>query len=498
MKQYDDMVVGGGISGLSLALLLGMNGHRVLLLEKSPHIGGGLLRFYRQGIPFDTGFHFTGGFSKNGLLYDMLNILGIKEEIQPIFFSENHNRFIFEAEQSEYNMPAGVQNLREKITEYFPSEKHAIDQYFKMVQKACSQTVSMDLNTLTFSANALKEDFISLNEVLDHLTDNSALKTLLSGYCMCYGVKPIEISFANHSRVCFSLYESVARIKDGGEAFIKAFRKKFKEFNIDIVCGKYISECADIQNNYVRRFVLNTGEEVTCNNCILTIHPKEILRILPRDCLSKAFIDRVSAFESSVGFFSVFGMVDLGAAGACESTLTSLFPVADVNQLLDPDYNGDPALAIMKHYEAVNGNSYLALTAFEPSFPKQVEAWVDSKKGDRPAEYLEYKQKRINHIRERIIGLYPEYRDSFKVLDAASMLTFKDYLNSSDGSAYGIKQKIGQYNLFGKLPLLNMYAAGQSSVLPGLVGAMISSFIIARSILGKEQYGRFIGQKLCN
>jgi phytoene dehydrogenase-like protein len=83
-------------------------------------------------------------------------------------------------------------------------------------------------------------------------------------------------------------------------------------------------------------------------------------------------------------------------------------------------------------------------------------------------------------------------------LDAASVLTFRDYLSSPEGNAYGIKQKVGQFNLFGKLPLSNIYAAGQSSILPGLVGAMLSSFIIARILVGKEEYTKFIEKRLCN
>jgi hypothetical protein len=59
-----------------------------------------------------------------------------------------------------------------------------------------------------------------------------------------------------------------------------------------------------------------------------------------------------------------------------------------------------------------------------------------------------------------------------------------------------VKQKIGQFNLFGKLPLRNTYAAGQSSVLPGLVGAMMSSFIVGRSIIGKEDYSGFLRRRL--
>jgi phytoene dehydrogenase-like protein len=81
-------------------------------------------------------------------------------------------------------------------------------------------------------------------------------------------------------------------------------------------------------------------------------------------------------------------------------------------------------------------------------------------------------------------------------LDAASVLTFRDYLFSPEGSAYGIKQKMGQFNLFGKLPLVNLYVAGQSAVLPGIVGAMLSSFIVARSLIDKEKYNHFIEERL--
>ena len=132
------------------------------------------------------------------------------------------------------------------------------------------------------------------------------------------------------------------------------------------------------------------------------------------------------------------------------------------------------------------------------SFPEHVEAWKLSKSGNRPSGYKEYKQQHVNSIKERIIERFPEYKDSFKIVDSASILTFRDYLNSPDGSAYGVKQKMGQFNLFGKLPLHNIYAAGQSSMLPGLVGAMMSSFIVGRTIIGKEKYNQFIEKKLCS
>jgi len=82
------------------------------------------------------------------------------------------------------------------------------------------------------------------------------------------------------------------------------------------------------------------------------------------------------------------------------------------------------------------------------------------------------------------------------MMGSASILTYRDYLNSHECTAYGIKQKIGQFNLFGKLPLRNIYACGQSSVLPGVVGSMMSSFIIGRSIVGRDKYDAFIKTRL--
>jgi phytoene dehydrogenase-like protein len=499
MKRYDDIVVGSGISGMTLALLLGMNGHSVLLLEKNRNIGGCMTRFYKQGIPFDTGFHFTGGFYKNGILNEMLNVLGISDQIHPLFITrEDGNRLIFEEENGVYDFPFGFDEIIAKMKSYFPEEHGGIERYFQMLLDVCKKTVAMDLRNLSLSQDSIDEDYISLDEVLNRLTKNSTLKGLLSKYSMCYGVKPSEISFANHSRVSFGLYESVARVKDGGDAFIRAFKKQFAGFDIDIRCQTHITECTDITNNIVGRFVLNTGEEIFAERSIFTIHPNSVLDTLPKKYLSKAFIDRVSAFEPTPGFFTVFGLLENSKrpAEGTDPTILSLFPSTDINKLMDPAYTGDSAMVILKNADSTNGKARTVLTALELSFSENLKEWQDSKSGNRPEAYLDYKKERTERIKNRILKVYPEYRDSLKIVDSASILTFRDYLNTPFGSAYGIKQKIGQFNLFGKLPLRNLYAAGQSSVLPGIVGAMLSSFIIGRVIAGRDSYLDFIKKRL--
>lgn len=491
--------MGSGISGLTLTLLLALNGRKVLLIEKAGHIGGSLARFYKNGVPFDTGFHFTGGFSSGGVLVDMLNVLGISDRVKPIFLSGPKSTFfVFENENAVFDMPCGTQRFRSKLHEYFPGEKNAIDTYFALVDKVFKATSSFNLRKISFSAESLDEDFVSLEKVLCSLTSNPTLKGLLSVYCLCYGVKPEEISFANHARVASGLYESVARIKGGGEAFIRAFRDCFAQSDIEVLCNTSIVECADIKEDRVGRFILNNGDEVSAQDCTFTIHPQETLKILPRQKLKKAFIDRVLSFENSPGFFSVFGVVENADPSEFGPSITSLLPCADLNTLLDSRYDGLGTLAIVRSVENNAGKTHCVINAFEPEFYRRLQPWADSCVGKRNSAYYEYKERKVKEITERILSLYPQYRQDFKVLDAATVLTFRDYLFAPEGNAYGIKQKIGQFNLFGKLPISNIYACGQSAVLPGIVGAMLSSFIIARSLVGKEEYINFIEKRLCN
>ena len=499
MNTYDDIVVGSGISGLTMTLLLAMNGHRVLLLEKGPRIGGSLSRFTRRGVAFDTGFHFTGGLHEGGILSDILSILGIRDAIEPIFLSDpEENQFIFESHGKRFAHPGGVENARTKFKEYFPAETGAVDRYFDKVLSVCSRTPSLNLLSNTIAPPNLDEDYVTLDEVLKGLTPDPMLRGLLSGYAMCYGVRPDEISFANHSRMCLSFYESVACVKGGGNAFIRAFEQKFKQYDVDVRCGVALAELADISENKVGRFILNNGEEVIADNCLFTIHPKEIVKLLPPKNFSRAFLNRISSFESSAGFFSVFALLKDKGDPYPGGTIVSLFPDDDVNKLLDPRYTGQPALVIIKSPDGAQGDAGRGVCILEPSFAEQVSVWDGSRRGKRPQEYLEYKQARIDSIKEHIFSVFPAYREALEFVDAGSMLTAKDYLNSPDGSAYGVKQKMGQFNLIGKMSLHNLYAAGQSSLLPGIIGAMMSSLIVGRTVVGKEQFGNMMNKALCH
>ena len=495
LRKIQTIVVGSGISGLTATLLLALNGHETMLIEKAPRIGGSIARFRRNGVPFDVGFHFTGGLEPGGILRNLLDLLGMVDDIEPIFLpEENTSCFVFEDVDRAYYLPIGVERTIQRLKEYFPHETRAIEEYFRRVQGVCRNTPSLQIENASFAHPQLPEDAVSLHEVLCSLTGNQTLRGLLCGYAMCYGVRPSEISFANHSRMSLNFHQSIAYLKDGGDALVRAFAKRFDRLGVDVRRNTWIERLEDFENDRAGRLVLNTGEEISADNCLFTIHPRDILKLLPENRVRKAFVNRVMDFESSVGFFNVFATVGPEALpGPDVPSITSLFPSSDIDELLDPSYQGLPGLVAIRSVEPPLSDGSRPVHLLELAFPEATAAWTDTRTGHRPPGYMKYRGTRTSVILDHVRRNFPAYADALRVVDSASMLTFRDYLNNPDGSAYGIKQKMGQMNLVGRLPVRNLWAAGQSAILPGLIGAMMSAFIVGRAMIGKEAYENFLG-----
>jgi all-trans-retinol 13,14-reductase len=501
MKVYDYIVVGSGITGLTAARILAQHGKTVLLLEKASILGGSLARFRVEGVPFDVGFHFTGGFSddRTGVLDVMLSLLGVREQIRPIYFPRDASHsMVFPSIREKYVVPCGTDVVCEKLKKDFPRYRDGIQKYFDRFKAVVDGTPTLNVHGFDEFPPPLDEDMITLQSVLDECVPDPLVQTILGGLCMCYGTRPNEVSFSTHARVSFGLQEALARTEDGGDAFVDALVDVLKQDRVDIRTRVTIQECCDIEKRKVMRFVLTDGSEVTATACIFTIHPKSILSILPKEHLSKGFQNRVQDFESTNGFFTLYGTIDrpLEAEGAV--TLASILPSLDLNEALtchSPEPVDGPMMVLRSCERGTNGPVHTA-TALEVAFTESTERWAGTKLKRRPPEYAEYKRLRTESVVGRMLEHIPECR-GLRVIDSASTLTYRDYLHNPDGSAYGIRQKIGQFNVSGRLPLSNLYAAGQSALLPGVIGAMTSAFFVCRSLLGRDVFKEYLAGKTC-
>ncbi len=72
-KSFDCIIIGGGLSGLTAALLLRRAGKNVLLLEKSAEVGGRARTKVKNGFLLNFGAH---ALYKNGVAFRILSNLG--------------------------------------------------------------------------------------------------------------------------------------------------------------------------------------------------------------------------------------------------------------------------------------------------------------------------------------------------------------------------------------------------------------------------------------
>lgn len=267
--------------------------------------------------------------------------------------------------------------------------------------------------------------------------------------------------------------------------------KKFEELNVHYQTNSSISKFCEIKNRSVETIILNNEEELSFENILFTIHPKDILKIIPEDHFTPAFRTRVNDFESSMGFISVHGILDLKDNSNYSSDLINILPDKNINDLFEKG-NSSGGLCFLQEYDdKLKKYKFIILESIHPN---ELKKWQSSTTNLRSSDYLDFKKKKTEEIIKRVEKVFPDLKGAFKTSFTATPLTYRDYLNNYDGSAYGIKQKIGQFNLIGHLKIRNVFVAGQSSLLPGIVGSMISSFLIGSHMLGKDVYKNFLTQ----
>jgi phytoene dehydrogenase-like protein len=487
------LIIGSGISGMTMALLLAASGRSVTLLEKGASFGGCMQRFTRRGIPFDTGFHFTGGFNRG--LPEMLAVLGLNDDIHEEEFRTN----LFLSDRlKKVSLPTtGAKDVCDHLCSLYPNETAAIRKYYAVERHIFDNTPIFRLRekSLLESFYLMDEDFITLDDFFNKEKVSPELRTVLGGVAMCHGTPPCEVPLTTHCRISFSLTDHISRIRGCGASFISGFQREAARFGVNVRTGVTIAECLDADESVCHRVKLTDGSEISFGTCIMAIHPVEILKILPAAMVSRHFRSRVNSFEESCGFFLLYAEIN-PCLPDLRQELTSWLSVCDLNKILKPGNCGESGMGIVLAREtAGDGRPCQTITAFESVFPDETVRWDRTSANCRGAGYAEYKAQRVQVMIEKLLQAYPELRGKLRVLESSSMLTYRDYL-STPGSGYGIRQKIGQHNLFGRLPVKNFFAVGQNAMLPGMLGAMVSSFVIFRRLIGESSYWQLLEERL--
>ena len=203
--SYDAIVIGSGMGGMTTAALLAKLGYRVLVLEQHYVPGGFTHMFHRPGYVWDVGVHAVGEVTAHSMTGRLLEYL-TDGALEWNSLGKVYDEFYY-PDGFRIDFPDTPQQFRANLLQAFPDEEEAINRYFALIKE-----VSMGMRGyyLARAASGLVGKFADwalarksqrffeqpTQEILEQLTDNPRLRSVLVAQWGYYGSPPSRSCFA--------------------------------------------------------------------------------------------------------------------------------------------------------------------------------------------------------------------------------------------------------------------------------------------------------------
>lgn len=466
------------MSGLTAALTLAQSGQKVAIVESCSHLAPLLRRFKRGNVWCDPGLHYSGGFEESGTLSVIFRYLRIMERIHAIpMKSDGYDELIMG--DKTISLPSGFNGVRKSLSEHYPADTKAISAYIEKIVQIMNDTpfINFDLTFADFSKLSYMND--SLFDFLDSVNSSDELKNLLSQYGQfLYGVPGREVPFYIHALIMGSFYKSPHTLAMGGDEIVNAFEARFKDEDVHVYCGSPAQKLLIDEKRNLKGVLVSDDKLLKTKSCIFTAHPQLLEKILPARAVRPAYLARIRDLKNTAAVFTLYLELDQIPERLHHTNIYKLSHEKD-------EVDHESSLAIMSCDPEMYGNKKKGLCILGSARPGDLTKISYGEK-KRTAQYHAYKEKLTELTLKQLINIYPELEGRFKVVASATPFTYERYTQTPGGSAYGIMQSVDQMKPGPVTSILGLYLAGQSILMPGIMGAAISGLIGASNIIGME------------
>lgn len=460
----DVLIVGSGLGGLECGALLAQRGLRVLVLEGSNQPGGCMQSFRRGGMHFDTGLHYVGGLAPGQSMHKAFAQLGLLE-LPWQRMDEDFDRVIIGGRHFAFHQ--GYDAFVEGLAQDFPHQREALQCFVRRLQN--TTTADMEVCAYDYLAQTFSD------ELLLNVVSAAAMKTEL---------RRESLPLFNFAHTCSSYIESSWRLKGDGNLLVNKLLDTIREAGGEVLTNSRVVRLVETDGR-VTAAVCADGRSYEAGHFISDVHPAVLSQML-EDCPSvrKAFRRRMSSAENTCGMFTVQLIIK---PGAMRYFAHNVFVYDKPNVWTMTEENSPVKGVMLSARVPEDGSDMLRQVDILTPMPwHECQRWDDTKVGRRGDAYKTYCREKagecIAMAGQYLTGLSEMVEQCY----TSTPLTYRDYLGTPQGGAYGIRKDwrtplLSFHSV--TTPLPNLLLTGQSIVLPGIEGVTMTAFETCSKII---------------
>ncbi len=504
---WDTIVIGSGMGGMTCAALLAKLGQRVLVLEQH-YVPGGFTHSFKRpgGYHWDVGVHAVGEVTQRSLTGRLLTHL-TDDRLQWSSLGPVYDEFDFPG-GLHIDFPDTAQRFRDNLLDAFPDEATAIDGYLHRVREVAGSMRRYYLARLLPSrggqlaerllARPAQQAFAErTRDVLDRLTDNAQLKTVLAAQWAYHGSPPSRASFAVQALVTKHFMHGGYYPVGGSQQIALQLLKTVED------AGGYTRISADVAQILVENGVavgvrMRDGEEIRARRIVSAAGALATVdRLLPQQYATQDWVASIRGLSPAPAHVCLYmgfkGDIRKAGAGPANRWFyntwdheTDAWRIDDIAGDRVPDapvlYCSFPSLKDPKHDPGPEQRHTGEVVTFVPW--DRFAGWLGSRWHKRGGDYDELKQKLQASLLAQFLEKMPALAPLLDHVELSTPLTTDHFVRPTRGSIYGIEptpERFANPHLRPRSPIPGLFLAGSDVATVGVIGAMMGGVLAATS-----------------
>lgn len=499
--DWDVIVIGSGMGGMSTAAALSRMGHRVLLLEQAEKIGGLTQTFSRNGFTWDVGMHYCGTFGHDQPAGKVLHWLS-DGTVEFRSFGPVYDVLHF-PDELEIAVARPAEAYKMELKDHFPDNSAEIDAYFEALEAgdAAARMIAAERampEPFRFAHRWWNNKRIqrwcgrTTGAVIAGMVSDPKLAAVLSAHWATYGSAPDVGSFGVHAMIIGHYLEGAGYPVGGAASIAQALVPVIEGAGGSARTDAAVSDVL-VENGEAIGVRTGSGAEFHAPVVVSAIGAREtVMRLLPQEFRELEWAVEVAGFRPSVCHYQMFlGLEgDIARHGATRANHW-FFESWDSSDGIWSDVDKDPVMSFVSfptlkdaaHDPGPSNRHTGELMVWADWSP--VAPFADGGAESHPDEWAAFKEgvetRLMAIFEDRFPALVPfvVYRELGTPLATASIT------GHDKGGFYGIEttpRRMLSEALNARTPIPGLFLTGQDVMMPGIAGALWGGLLGAAAV----------------